>query len=584
MWKASLPPAPLKFNNLGRLARHLAGPALLLFLSLAATWPLATAPGTSLPMGTETSPTVPLFNVWTVWWNAQSAGDGYAGYWDAPIFIPHKGAFAFSESMPLSIVAAPVIWATGNHILAYNFLLIVGLCLNGWAAFTLLGHFNCCRPVQWTGGAMITLLPLIHSWLGVIQLVPVFGILWTLSALIRFARRPKAVWGLLLGIAFSATYLMCAYYGLFLLIPMALSSGWLIGSRFFRWDTWRALGLGLIAAGLICSPFALHQARTEKLHAPLSQQYLAGFSALAEDYLVPPRPHWSAGRNLSGPPGEHYDGFRLCPGFLKLALAAAGIGFGLANRRDRRLTLFCLTLMGAAFALSLGPWLRIWGWQPYMSLADHVPGFGQARNVFRFAILVHLMVVVLAMTGLQGICTAVRTHIRPSRMRSVALGVVLCIGVGAVVEILPSVQPLYRPKASLSNPLWVDYLAAQTDRDSIIACIPFPFRPDVAGYEQEARWMYWQTFHHRQMVNGYSGYFPAEYLKLKMAMAAFPAPETLPRLRDLSVDYCVVKRDFIFAETARQNAETGSGLELVFEDDPSQVDIYRLPPNADVEN
>lgn len=578
MWKVSLRPAPLKFNNLGRPARLLAVPAVLLLLSLVSTWPLVTAPGRSLPMGTETSPTVPLFNVWTVWWNVQNAAKGYSGYWDAPIFYPRNGTFAFSEPMPLSSVAAPVIWITGNRILAYNFLLILCLCLNGWSAFCLLKRLNVYQPIQWTGGAMMTLLPLIHSWVGVIQLVPVFGILWTISAALTFIQRPTAIRGIVLGGAFSLTYLMCAYYGLFLVIPLSLSLVWMIGNRLWEWRTWRSLGLGLITAGVICSPFALHQAQTQRLHAPLPQKYLAGFSALAGDYLVPPWPHWSGVRQVSDGADVNFDGFRLCPGFLKLALAAAGIGLGLVNRKNRRWTLFCLTLMCTAFALSLGPWLRIWGWQPYMLLVNHLPGFGQARNVFRFSILVHLMVVLLAMAGLQEILTAVRVHIRQTRMHGWISVLVVCLGVAAVVEILPPAQPLYRPVDYSLTPSWVNYLAAQTPEDSVIACIPFPFRPDAAGYEQEAQWMYWQTFHRRQMVNGYSGYFPPEYLELKFHMATFPAMETLSRLREIGVNYCVVKKDSIFAQTTRKKAVTGVDLKLVFVDDSSRIDIYCLLP------
>ncbi len=580
MRKAFLPPAPLKFNkSLVKPARYLAVPAVFLLLSLLSTWPLATAPGSSLPMGTETSPTVPLLNVWSVWWNAHSAAQGYSGYWGAPIFYPRPGAFAFSEVMPLSVVAAPVIWATGNHILAYNFLLVLCLCLNGCSVFLLLRRLKFYLSVQWLGGAMATLLPLVHSWIGVIQLVPVFGIVWTVIAALGFVRSPTAIPGIFLGIAFGATYLLCAYYGLFLLIPLVFALAWMMGNLVLRWRTWRSLGLGLMAAGIICLPFALRQAHTQRLHAPLPKKYLAGFSAMAGDYLVPPWPHWSKVRQARDQMDVNFDGFRLCPGFLKLALAIAGIGLGLADRKNRTWTLFCLTLMITAFALSLGPWLRLRGWQPYMLLVNYVPGFGQARNVFRFAILVHLMVVLLAMTGIQELFAAVRGHIRHTWTRMLISGVIVCLGIAAVVEIVPPAQSLYRPAAASRNPAWVTYMATQTPQDSVIACIPFPFRPDAAGYEQETLWMYWQTFHRRRMVNGYSGYFPPEYLALKMEMTAFPSPETLSGLRHLGVAYCVVKQDSIFAQTTRTKAAGGLGLERVFTDDTSQVDIYRLVGN-----
>ena len=305
---------------------------------------------------------------------------------------------------------------------------------------------------------------------------------------------------------------------------------------------------------------------------------MSGFSALATDYLVPPWPHWSKLRQVSDQTDSDFDGFRLCPGFLKLVLAAAGIGFGLATRKNRRWTLFCLTLMCTAFVLSLGPWLRIWHWQPYMLLVNYVPGFGQARNVFRFAILSHLMVVLLAMVGLQGILAALRAHIRSTRLYRLMLFLVVGLGAAAVVEILPPAPPLYRPQYFSSTPSWVEFLTEQTPEDCVIACLPFPFRPDVAGYEQESRWMYWQTFHHRQMVNGYSGYFPPEYLNLKMKMTTFPVLESLTCLRDLGVTYCMVKQNSIFSVPAQKKAATSQALELVFTDDSSRVDVYRLFP------
>ncbi len=126
------------------------------------------------------------------------------------------------------------------------------------------------------------------------------------------------------------------------------------------------------------------------------------------------------------------------------------------------------------------------------------------------------------------------------------------------------------------NRSWVDWLATHTPVDSVIVCIPFPFRPDVAGYQQETEWMYWQTFHGRKMVNGYSGYFPGAFLDLKLSMAEFPAPESIHRLRGLGVDYCVVKRDSIFAEPTWRLAARDCLLEPAFHDDAAQMDIYRL--------
>lgn len=560
-----------------RLAGLGVAPAVFLLLALAATWPLAASPASRLPMGTETAATVPLFNLWTVWWNADRAAAGYAGYWDAPIFHPQKDAFAFSEPMPLSIVAAPVIWISGNRVLAYNILLILCLWLNGWAAYRLLRRFHFYRPLQWTGGAMVAMLPLVHHWLGVLQLVPVFGIIWVVAALYHFGLRPTLMAAMALGGALALTYLMCAYYGLFVVVPLILSAGWLLGRRMGRWRMWAAMLPGLLGGALICLPFAMVEAGPAGNERPAhTEHYLGQLSAMARDYLVPPWPHWFG----KAPQAELAAdaGFRLCPGYLKLALAAVGLVLGLRARRRRRWTLFCLCMLCTAFALSLGPWLRVAGWQPYMFLVNHLPGFGQARNVFRFAIIVHLVVVLLAIMGLHGATAAARRHIRRDGPRRLAVALTMAVGLLAVVEIVPPAQALYPAPDDAANALWVDWLATRTPAESVIACVPFPFRPDVAGYEQETRWMYWQTFHRRKMINGYSGYFPQTFLDLKMTMAAFPSPETILRLRVLGVDYCVVRRDSIFAEAAWRLAAQASWLAPVFHDDEAQMDIYRLLP------
>lgn len=102
--------------------------------AVALTWPLAQFVATRLPLGRETSATVPLFNLWTRQWNARELAAGFRGYWDAPIFYPTAGAFALTEPQPLTgaIFAAVMAWA-GSAPLAHNLVLLLYLALNGHA-------------------------------------------------------------------------------------------------------------------------------------------------------------------------------------------------------------------------------------------------------------------------------------------------------------------------------------------------------------------------------------------------------------------------------------------------------------------
>jgi hypothetical protein len=557
--------------------RAIVEPIVFFLLALASTWPLAGTLMDHLPLGMEDAATVPLFNVWTVWWNADRAAAGYSGYWNAPIFHPAENAFAFSEPMPLTVLAAPIIWATDNRVLAYNCLLILALWLNGWTAFHLLRRLHLHRMVALAGGAMMELLPLVHSWLGVLQLVPVCGILWTFLALHHFCRHPAPRAGVLLGLSFGTVFLLCAYYGLFLAIPLALSGGWLIGRRIFQRAMWTALLPGVAVGALLCLPVVLAQQQsiqTNEFAHPID--YLAELSADVVDYLVPPWPQLIKVDALTTMEGDAK--FKLCPGIMKAGLAIIGVVWGLISRRRRSWTLFCLTMLSVSFAMSLGPLLQISGWRPYTLLAHNVPGFAQARNVMRFAVFVQIVVALLAAMGLEAGVTVARRYARNAVIRRLARAGIIAVGVIAAMEIFPAAQPLFKAPDYASNHAWIEWLEARTPADSIVVCIPFPLWPDVKSYEQETVWMYWQTFHRRRMLNGYSGFFPETFQNLKMPLAELAKPETLDLLCDMGVNYCIVKRDSIQGEDVRRYCRYDPRIEAVFKDDRAGMDIYRLTP------
>ena len=544
-----------------------------LFLALASTWPLARHAHDHLPLGTEEAPTVPLFNVWTVWWNADRAAEGFRGYWQAPIFHPAGNAFAFSEPMPLSVSAAPIILLGGNRILAYNCLLLFSLWLNGWVACRLLRRLPMHPALPWLGGAMTTLLPLVHAWLGVLQLVPVFGILLAISALYRFARRPAAGRGVMLGGALALTYLLCSYYGLFLTVTLAASGAFLLGRRLLRWRTWTALLPGALVCLLLCLPVIVAQQRSlaaAGMHYDLA--YLSLLSAKPADYLAAP---WQQMFQPGGSPAAGQVGaFKLCPGFLKIGLALFGAAFGLLRPGRRRWTLFCLAMALSSFLLSMGPLLQVGEARPYLLLAEFFPGVAQIRNVFRFAIVTQLMTVLLAVSGLQAGMAITRRCTVGGKIWKAIRAAIVATGILAATEILPPAQPLHAPPDFSTSHSWLAWLKKETNERAIIACIPFPLKPDVASYRQEAEWMNWQTFHGRRMVNGYSGYFPEHFRQLKWPMAQFPAKATISALMEMGVEYCVVKSDSPQGRFIR--ATYHDRLEAVFRNGPAHIDIYRL--------
>lgn len=131
------------------------------------TWPLGPRLGSYLSLGTEGSATVPLFNLWTLLWNADRLQAGYTGYWNAPIFYPEPVTFAFSEPQPLTgLIFTLVSEISENPVAAYNVVLLLFLTLNGIAADWLLRKLGVYGFPAFLAGLLAMALPFIGNELG----------------------------------------------------------------------------------------------------------------------------------------------------------------------------------------------------------------------------------------------------------------------------------------------------------------------------------------------------------------------------------------------------------------------------------
>ncbi|HVV99091.1 MAG TPA: hypothetical protein VHB77_02055 [Planctomycetaceae bacterium] len=583
-----------------------AWPCVLYFaLALASTWPLPLHLASALPVGQEGVGTVPLFNLWTIWWNADRAPHDFHGYWDAPIFYPARDTFAFSEAEPTSLIVAPVIWWGHSLVAAYNFYLLGGLFLNGWCTEWLLRHTGLSKGAAVAGGAMLVALPFVHWQLGVLQLIPLCGILWTVHAAWAFGERATWPRAIALGLAFAWSYLLCNYYGLFLSVLLIPSGGWLLGRRLIEWRAWLKLVAAVALSGLLVLPIVweqLHVAKTNDFTR--SSDLISGLSAEAQDFTVPAW-EWFPTPHLSGPDRQRV--WKMSPGYLKMMLALVGIVAGLIDWRSRRFTLFCLTFLSVAFVLALGTKLHMIGqFVPYQALIDHYPGFRQIRSPYRFGVFVQIGVVLLAARGVQAFGASalstgwqfLRSRFRrrdgelpapaaqvasiPGWRRAVRLCVcnlaAILLAVTATLEIWPEWQPLYDPPNLADNREWIDWLRAQTPEEAVVVGVPFPAPEETepSHYLSTTEWMYLGAFHHRRMVNGYSGFFPQTFLDLKSAMGIFPDKVALDKLQEMQVRYLLVRRSAFTYATFSADPEASRRLERVFSDDRAQLDIYRM--------
>jgi hypothetical protein len=159
-----------------------------------------------------------------------------------------------------------------------------------------------------------------------------------------------------------------------------------------------------------------------------------------------------------------------------------------------------------------------------------VPPLRGLRAPARFGMLAALGLAVLAAFG------AARLIARTSgSVRQHLLGMALC-GL-LMVEYASNVAPLHPwPQRA---PLYATWLRQQPPG----SVLDLPIARANALPLHEAEWSFYARFHDHPLVNGYSGYYPPDYIALLGQMVYFPNSVSLAMLRDRNVRYIVVHVD-----------------------------------------
>ena len=83
------------------------------------------------------NPDTPLY-AWTLGWDAHAVATNPLTIFDANIYFPYANTLAYSENMIGSaFLAAPIIWLTGDLVLALNLVLLASCMLCGLGAYVL---------------------------------------------------------------------------------------------------------------------------------------------------------------------------------------------------------------------------------------------------------------------------------------------------------------------------------------------------------------------------------------------------------------------------------------------------------------
>lgn len=516
-----------------RGVRELQKPLLALVAHLvtavAVTAPLAWHPG-RLPLGTEPVATVPRFNLWTLSWTADRLSHGFAGWWDAPIFWPQRGSFAFSEPQPLTGLAFSVVRPLTGAAGAYAAVLILTVALNGVAGAALARRLGADPVPAFLTGVLAQALPFTMEQLGVLQLLAVWPLLAATAALLAWVEEPRIRRAAGFGLAVAAGVGTCGYYAVLyagcvaVAVPVLADRSWLADRR--RRLAGAAVAVSVVVA--LTAPVALGQ-----------QQRLAGR-------------RWSDATILAGSASaaDWAPGGSRWPGWPLVALAAAGV----VVARARRPTRLLVVVLVASVLASLGTRLEVFGLRPWAVLADHVDAVARLRSPYRAAVLAELALVGLAAPALQWLWTRRAVPPRVAAPALVALAVLAASpGAGRLVE------PAPEPGG------WAAWLAGRDDA-APVAFLPFAPGRRAADFEDTTARMLQALPTGHPTINGYSGFFPADHGELRQQLRSFPDEPSLEALRERGVRYVVVASSS-FDGFDRRVAERLGFTEVLHDDD-----------------
>jgi hypothetical protein len=290
--------------------------ALYAVCALLYCWPLLLSFGSHLPSDTGD----PGLNTWILWWNSQAV-PLTARWWNAPMFFPAEGAFAFSETLlgvaPLTL---PLLFAGLSPVVAYNVVFLLSIPTAALAAHALAHRLTGRHDAGLLAGLAFGFSPYRAAQMPHIQMLVACWMPLGLLALHRYLDTRRVRYLALLGVCWLLNALTSGYLLVFFSVLVALWIAWFVRSI----RDLVSIGTTLAIASLPLVPLLAGYRRLQAaVGATRSIGEIQFFSAdLSAVWATSPFASFSRLWTLSPrPEGELY------PGFVLLALVViAAVG------------------------------------------------------------------------------------------------------------------------------------------------------------------------------------------------------------------------------------------------------------------
>ncbi|MEO7191657.1 MAG: hypothetical protein ABI051_11440 [Vicinamibacterales bacterium] len=456
----------------------------------------------------------PLFSVWrTSWFFHHLQGDPRPLF-SPNIYYPEPLTLTYSDSMFVpSLMTLPLL-AVGLHpVIAYNIVLLASFVLSGLAMFALATHLTGSARAGFIAGLLFGFYPYRFAHYPHLELQMTFWMPLTLVACHRFVATQRTRYGIAAALCMVGLLYSVMYYALFFalfLIPLLVVSIATVRPPLRR--MWPGAMAGAVIAVAMAVPLARPYlaARGVKGDRPLSE--VEFYSATPADYV---QAHWRSRMYGTLLPSHHPER-ELFPGVMAPVLGVAAFlpPFGPVQAAYGASLLF-------AFDASLGV-----NGLTYSYFYDWLVPVRGVRVPARFAIMLGMTLALLAAFTVRRLLARTRTPARQTVLFALLVA-------GTAVDLWPRLQ---------LQEMWAQppaiYETVSRLRGAVLA--EFPMHAHAGPFTESVPFMYFSLWHWRNMINGYSGFYPRGYPALVARADAFPEADALDALAAQGVTHVTV--------------------------------------------
>lgn len=509
-------------------------PFALLTLLFAALTVLMAAPW-SLHPATRVlldAPDTHLF-IWTLGWDAHAFVTNPFAIFDANIYHPLPNTLAYSENLIGSaFIAAPIIWLTGDAVLAMNLVAMSACVLCGLGAYVLARKLGVGPQGAVLAGIVFAFAPARFFRMSQIHLVAMQWIPFALAYLHAYLDTKNAR-DLRLAIGFASLQALCGGHGAVFLGVAGLALvlyRLALGEPLALVNRVRDVG---IAGMLLVVPVLLMVVPYRRVQEMGLRRTLDDWTVTPASYLASPsHVHQYLLSLFSDVKFHEQASAYLFPGILPVVLAVVAFVPGRDERSHQRCLIFYGLLAVVSVLLFIDGPLGLWPW------VYSWPGMNFIRAPSRFMILTTLCLAVLAAAGFERATERLTT----TSQRAV------CVAVALLLLAEFSAYPFKGTDYTLPSPAVDRWLATQPT-PFVVAEVPLPDPRNSGRFERfQTMAMLHSMAHWQKTVHGYSGFRAPFHDQLYSQMRGFPDEASITRLREAGVNYLVVHRELYSPE------------------------------------